>query len=160
MLQDLYVLLRDRFPMTAYMFPPHLLRTGNISRTLAQPRLKRKSTPEPLPNVALFPYRTTKSRHWVLYLWHPCRAGMGAKHSPSKCLCLMGGDTCMEARTTTRMQTRRNCKKQKELAALRGKENTINEAKNSKRKACRRQRSKEAAVRSSSERQQAASSST
>ena len=53
--------------MTAYMFPPHLLRTGYLSRTLAQPRLKRTSTPEPLPSVALFPYRTTKSRHWVLY---------------------------------------------------------------------------------------------
>lgn len=53
--------------MTAYMFPPHLIRTSNISRTLAQPRLKRKSTPESLPSVALFPYRTTKPRHLVLY---------------------------------------------------------------------------------------------
>ena len=49
------------------MFPPHLLRTSNLSRTLAQPRSKQQSTPQSLPSVSLFPYRTTKSRHWVLY---------------------------------------------------------------------------------------------
>ena len=67
LLRSLYIVLHDRFPMTAHLFPPHLLRTSNLSRTLAQPRLKRISTPQPLPSVALFPYRTTKSRHWVLY---------------------------------------------------------------------------------------------
>ena len=67
LLQGLFIVLRDRFPKTAYMFPPHLLRTSNLSRTLAQPRLKQQSTPQSLPSVALFPYRTTKSRHWVLY---------------------------------------------------------------------------------------------
>ena len=63
LLQGLYIILRDRFPMKTYMFPPHLIRTSKVSRTLAQPRLKRKSTPEPLPDVAPFPYLTTKSWH-------------------------------------------------------------------------------------------------
>ena len=67
LLQGLYILLRDRFPQTAYVFPPHLIRTSNVSRTLAQPRHRHKATPEPFPNIALFPYRTTKSWHWVLY---------------------------------------------------------------------------------------------
>ena len=73
-LQGLYILLRDRFPQTAYMFPPHLVRTSSVSRTLAQPRLKRKAVPKPLPNTALFPCRTTKSRHWVLYAVIKCDA--------------------------------------------------------------------------------------
>ena len=67
LLHGLYIVLRDRFPINAYMFSPHLIRTSNVSRTLAQPRLKRKSTPEPLPDVSLFPYLTTRSRHWVLF---------------------------------------------------------------------------------------------
>jgi hypothetical protein len=67
LLQGLFIVLRDRFPKNAYLFPPHLLRTSHLSRTLPQPRSKQKSTPQSLPSVALFPYRTTKSRHWVLY---------------------------------------------------------------------------------------------
>ena len=67
LLQGLYILLRDRFPMTTYVFAPHLVRTSKVSRTCFQLGLKRASTPQPLPPVALFPYRTTRARHWVLY---------------------------------------------------------------------------------------------
>ncbi len=67
LLQGLYIVLRDRFPMNAYMFSPHLIRNSNLSRTLAQTRLKRKSTPEPLPDVSLFQYLTTRSRHCLLF---------------------------------------------------------------------------------------------
>ena len=67
LLQGMYILLRDRFPHTAYMFPRDLVRNSKISRTLPQPRFKHTSIPEALPDVALFPYRTTKSGHWVLY---------------------------------------------------------------------------------------------
>ena len=49
-----------------YIFSPHLVRTEKVSRTLPQPNFKRNATPQPLPPIALFPYKT-KSRHWVLY---------------------------------------------------------------------------------------------
>ena len=68
LLQGMYILLRDRFPTTAYVFAPHLVRTRQVSRTLPQPRRHCPSTPASLPKIAMFPYRTTKSRHWVLYV--------------------------------------------------------------------------------------------
>ena len=68
LLQGMYILLRNCFPTTAYMLAPHLVRMRKVSRTLPQPRRHRPSTPAPLPQISLFPYRTTKSRHWVLYV--------------------------------------------------------------------------------------------
>ncbi len=80
LLQALFLLLRDRWPAASYVFSPHLVRTRQVSRTLEQRRPGTRATPVSLPDVACFPYRTVKSKQWVLYvLLASDKVGLDAK---------------------------------------------------------------------------------
>ena len=68
LLQALLLLLRDRWPQNAYVFGPHLVRTRKVSLTLPQRRGGTCPKESSLPEISCFPYRTVKSKHWVLYV--------------------------------------------------------------------------------------------
>jgi hypothetical protein len=68
MLQGLLLLLRDRWPSNTYVFGPHLVRTRKVSLTLPQRRGTKRPQNSSLPDIACFPYRTVRSKQWVLYV--------------------------------------------------------------------------------------------
>ncbi len=68
LLQALFLLVRDRWPANSYVFRPHLVRKREVSRTLPQHRTGKRVQDESLPEIACFPYRSIKSKQWVLYV--------------------------------------------------------------------------------------------